>query len=52
MIRGEHIWEVPGWVKTQNIKVFYVPTPEELIKKLKATEVNMRRSSETSENVS
>jgi hypothetical protein len=34
------------------MKVFDVPTPEELIQKLKATEVNMRRGSGTSVKIS
>jgi hypothetical protein len=34
------------------MKAFDVPTGEELIQKLKATEVNMRRRSGTSEKVS
>jgi hypothetical protein len=31
--------------KTQNMKVFDVPTPEELYRNLKVTEVNKRRGS-------
>jgi hypothetical protein len=38
--------------KTQNMKVFDGPTPEELTQKLKATEVNMRRGSGTSVKIS
>jgi hypothetical protein len=34
------------------MKVFDVPTPEELIQKPKATEVNMRRGSGTSIKIS
>jgi hypothetical protein len=33
MTRGEHIREISDRQKTQNMKVFDVPTPEELIQK-------------------
>jgi hypothetical protein len=31
--RRKHIWEEWGYVETQNLKVFDVPTAEELIQK-------------------
>jgi hypothetical protein len=33
MTRREHIREVRGYIETQNMKVFDVPTAEELIQK-------------------
>jgi hypothetical protein len=33
MTRVEHIWEIRVRKKTQNMKAFDVPTPEELIRK-------------------